>query len=287
MKLRARAVAWVLGAVTVLAAEAATSSETLAEAWREVEFLNFDRAIALFESQDTGSSPQAREARIGLALALHYRQPDRESDKRRAAEIYDALIAEIDGAPSDPSDRLAVYLRARMLAGVNFPGDRSDTAHAAALFERLINPDTEDVFAELAASHLATLAFAEGTTESAERGVRMLRERLAAQPDHLLAGVQWMQVGNALRYPLNDDSAAMDAYERALDARLPAENLIPSVHWRIARLAESAGRTEIARTHYEALAREHGRSLFAHESERALERLAPSENSAESQEIEP
>jgi len=96
-----------------------------------------------------------------------------------------------------------------------------------------------------------------------------------------------MLLGNALRYHQNDDAGAVDAYEQALAAGLAAESLIPSVHWRIARLAENTGNVPTAVHHYRVLVRDYQRSLFAHESARALARLGPRTGSVESEESAP
>lgn len=262
-------------AMTLSLPASAATDQSLKDAWAEVEFLNFDRAISAFSEHAESGDPSSKQARIGLALALQYRQPDREGDKRRAAEMYDAMIATMDQVPTDPADRLILYLRARMHAGVSFPGDEPDAAEASKLFERLAAPGTADIFTELAAAHLALIELSAEDDARREAGIQQLRARLAQQPEHVLAGAQWMMLGNALRFPTDDPIGAVAAYERALEVGLPAENLIPSVHWRIARLAETLGDRERATAHYKLLSTEYKRSLFSHESSLAVERLAP------------
>lgn len=233
--------------------------------------MNYDRAIRSFEAfVDSPDPALRRQARIGLALALQYRQPDRKDDKQRAEEIYNALIGDMGPTPVSPADHLLLYLRARMAADIDYPGDTPDWELADKLHRRLMDSPEAGLYAELAASESALLNLKRGDPKLS---VAMLEARLAADADNPLAAAQNMLAGGTELYLLDDPASAIGRFRSALDAGIPVPTLPPSYIWGVARLADQLGKREVALEYYQRILSDFSQTLYADESLRAVRRL--------------
>jgi hypothetical protein len=259
-------------------APAGSGRTRAAQAWDEVRFLNYAGAAKIFASLRRAApagSEQRREATMGLAVCLHYRQPDTEADKTGAAGLYDELIADAGDADSGGHRYrpLALLLRARLADQVDFRGDRPDPRTAEGLYVRLMREYPEDVLAHEAAIYLAQLRIHSGDPETAARGAGALQVWAELHRGNPLEALQWMEVADAWCRPFENPHQAVAALLEAESAGLPAGVKRDVFLWRLACLARRAGYDAVARDCFERIVREEPRSPLCHAAQQHVEEL--------------
>jgi outer membrane protein assembly factor BamD (BamD/ComL family) len=243
------------------------------QAWREVAFLNYGKAAGLFEklrnSQAAGSESWRRSS-LALAVCLHQKQPDVESDKAKAARLYDELLA---GAADADTTPLALLFAARLADKSDFPGDTPDPATAASLYARLMREFPGSAPAHEAAVHLAQQRIFSGDEREARRGIEELQAWAEAHPGNPAEGLQWLEIGGAWRHPFNDPARAVEAFVRAEQAGLPPMTRRDAFFWRVANLAGKSGNTAVSTRYFERIIVEQPRSAYGYLAQRRIAAL--------------
>jgi len=241
--------------------------------WTEIGYMNFRGAAKQFARALKGAapgSPAGIEAKLGLALCLQHRQPDVQSDKQRAARLYDELIKETHGNPLQP---VVLLLRARMADQIDFYGDKPDPTVARGLYDQLIRAWPRSPLIHRAALYRAQLAVFTMTPEGARRGIRELSDWLAKYPDNPLAYLQWTLIALTYMEPLKEPAKAVEAFRRAERVGLPAYSQRDAFYWRVANLAQMAGDRTTAVEYFRRIITEVQRSSFAYEAQERIREL--------------
>jgi len=245
----------------------------LLEAWQDVGYLDYRRATPQFEKLRKGAaegSDEWRQAMLGLALCLHQRQPDVKADKERAAGLYDELIAASDKAPIQAT---ALLLRGKLAQLVDYFGDEEDFAGAATSYSRILSDWPESSSAGEAALYLAQTAIFTMDKDAARKGIAQLEAWVTAHPDNPYAASHWLLIALAQRMPLEDQGAAVGASLNALKAGLPKEMKVDLLYWRIATMAQNAGKLEIARDFYTRIIVEVQRSSYTYMAQEQIREM--------------
>lgn len=255
-----------LGGLTIatLCCAGVTRGDGLAQAWEDVGYLDYRRALPQFRrilKAADASSAEWRQAMLGQALCLHQRQPDVKADKERAAELYDALIAASD---KEPIQATALLLRGKLSQLVDYFGDEEDFAGAAESYQRILRDWSESSSAGEAALYLAQCAIFTMDKDATRKGIARLEAWVKAHPDNPYAASHWLLIALAYRMPLEDQSAAVDASLNALKVGLPKEMKVDRLYWRIATMAQNSGRLEVARDFYTRIIVEVQRSSYTY-----------------------
>jgi len=245
-----------------LAAEA-----TLADGWRDVGYLDYHKALGSFTQVLKGLQPGSDEylqASLGEAVCLQYQQPDAQSDKDRASELYEGVIKASDGKAIQA---MALLLRGRLADQIDYYGDKPDTATARACYERILKDWPSSDLIDQAALYLAELDVLSMQPEQVKQGIASLEAWLAQRPHNKLAVTQWMLVGLGYTYPLNEPTKAVEAYQKAEALGLPRHIQLDSFCWRVGNLAERAGDKALAIRYFTRIISEVKRSGFAYEAQ--------------------
>ncbi len=249
--------------LTLLSCIGAVAGE-LDDAWQDVAYLDFRRAAPRFEAARRAAPPAGtawRDATLGLALCLHQRQPDVRADKERAATLYDELIAASAG---DAVQATALLLRGKLAQLVDYFGDDEDPLAAAVFYERVLRDWSDSPCAPEAALYLAQTAIFSMDREQAAGGIARLATWLQAHPDNPFAATQWLLISLGYRMPLENEGAAAEAGLSVLQAGLPMTAKRDGLYWRIAAMAQQAGKRELARDCYARIITEVQRSAYAY-----------------------
>ncbi len=241
--------------------------------WTEIGYMNFRGAAKQFGRALKGAaagSPAGIKAKLGLALCLQHRQPDVQSDKQRAARLYDELIEETAG---NPLQAVVLLLRARMADQVDYYGDKPDAVKARGLYDRLIRTWPHSPLIHRAALYRAQLAVFTMTPEGARRGIRELSDWLARYPDNPLAYLQWTLIALTYMEPLKKPAKAVEAFRRAERVGLPTYSQRDAFFWRVANLSQLAGDRSTAVEYYRRIITEVQRSSFAYEAQERIREL--------------
>jgi len=245
----------------------------LDEAWGDIGYLDFRKPVAAFEKareKAAPGTPEWIEATIGLAVSLHQRQPAAKADKERAAALYDDVVA---AAAGRPVQALALLLRARLADRPDFVGDTPDPPLARTLYGRILTDWPDSPLAHHAAIYRSQLDIFTMDPERARRGVKEMREWIAAHPKNPLASLQWLLIGYAYMHPLNDPAQTVRAYEQAEAAGLPAHTNLGVFYLQAAVLAEKAGDKATAIVYYRRLIEKAALSGFAYQAQLRLRAL--------------
>ncbi len=261
-------------AVTMVALSTAGLAKAgLPEAWQDVGFLDYRRAMPQFEKVRKGAAPDSdtwRKATLGLALCLHQRQPDVKGEKERAAELYDDLIASSD---HESIQATALLLRGKLDQLVDYFGDEENFAGAAESYARVLRDWPESSSAGEAALYLAQTAIFTMDADAARKGIADLEMWATAHPDNPYASSHWLLIALAHRMPLEDQAAAVEASRSALKAGLPKEMKVDLLYWRIATMAQNSGKLEIARDFYTRIIVEVQRSSYTYMAQQRIREM--------------
>ncbi len=245
----------------------------LAEAWQDVGYLDYRRAMPQFEKLRKGAEEggeEWRQATLGLALCLHQRQPDTKAEKERAAELYDELIAASDEAPVQAT---ALLLRGKLDQLVDYFGDEENFAGAGECYARILRDWPDASSAGEAALYLAQTAIYTMDKDAARQAIARLEAWVTAHPDTPYAASHWLLIALAHRMPLEDQGAAVDASLKALEAGLPREMRVDLLYWRIATMAQNAGKLEVARDFYTRIIVEVQRSGYTYMAQERIKEM--------------
>lgn len=245
----------------------------LPEAWQDVGFLDYRRATPQFELLRKGAAPDSdvwRQATLGLALCLHQRQPDAKDEKERAAALYDALIAASD---KHPIQATALLLRGKLNQFIDYFGDEENYTGAAESYARILRDWPGTSSAGEAALYLAQTAIFTMDTEATRQGIAQLEAWVKAHPDTPYAASHWLLIALAQRMPLANQSAAVDASLKAIEAGLPEEMNVDLLYWRIAKMAQNTGRLATARDFYARIITEVQRSSYTYMAQEQIREM--------------
>ncbi|MBL7077358.1 MAG: hypothetical protein ISS31_07790 [Kiritimatiellae bacterium] len=257
----------------VLSVVGAAQASELTSAWEDVGFLDYRRAFPQFERVQKIAAPQSPEwqqATLGMALCLHQRQPDVKAHKERAAELYDALVAASDEAPIQAT---ALLLRGKLDQLVDYFGDEENFAGAARSYERILRDWPESSSAGEAALYLAQTAIYTMDKDATRKGMAQLEAWVKAHPDTPYAASHWLLIALGHRMPLEDQGAAVDASLNALKAGLPKEMKVDLLYWRIATMAQNAGKLAVARDFYTRIIVEVQRSSYTYMAQERIREM--------------
>jgi len=221
-------------------------------------------------SEAPADSPAWLEATLGLAVSLHHAQPDVRSDKERAGELYDQVIAVCTDRSVLPQ---ALLLRARLADQIDYSGDTPDPETARALYERIRRDFPESRQAGEATLYLGHAAAMSGEAEAATSAIGDLEQWIAAHPDGPLVSLQWEFIGCLNMYPLDDPAAAVEAFLKAEAAGLPPMTQMDAFFWRVANLAARAGDSKTAARYFRRIILEQPRSGYGYEAQLRLREL--------------
>jgi tetratricopeptide (TPR) repeat protein len=158
------------------------AKDGLSDGWREYDYQNFDGAERIFkEVLNDRATPadQALQARIGVAMVVHYRMPG--GDPARALPLYRAVLDSLP--PQHPARPNLLLLIGRAYAQMKKPMNDS----ARVYFEKILAeyPGTiESDEAALEKAYILSLVQAERDFRAA---MRFLEEYCAASPNNTLA----------------------------------------------------------------------------------------------------
>ena len=258
------------GAALAARSPAAGPTDRLDAAWDEIGYMNFRGTSDTFRDarkRAEPGSPAWLEASLGYALSLQHRAPDVRSDKEEAAAIYDELLSRTDGNPLQP---LILLLRARLEDQIDYYGDVVRPEAARAYYEKLIADWPDSPLVHRAALYRAQLDVFRMTPEAAERGIREMRAWLEAHPANPLASLQWMLIGHAAMYPVEEPARALEAFLAAERVGLPKHTQLDTFFWLVAQLAREAGRPAVSARFLRRIIVEQPRSNFAYEAQQRL-----------------
>jgi tetratricopeptide (TPR) repeat protein len=234
----------------------------------------FDRAL---ERAEPGSD-WWEQARYGRAVALWHRTPGTSDAVAEAERVFQQLAREAEA----PSLRLrSLRNLGRMAELHDFPGDAIDLSTARRYYEEVIRIAPDSSEADEVAVRLAGTYFHEfEDRERVAAGVRLLMEWVERRPQNPSAGAMWLLIGDLEREVLNRTPAALAAYQKADAAGLPDRTGAAAVYWRIAQVAESVQRADVAREYYRRIILEFPVTGRTWEARRALARLEKVEGGA-------
>lgn len=245
----------------------------LEDAWQDVGYLDYRRAAPQFENVLKSAEPKSdpwRQAMLGLALCLHQRQPDVKSDKDRAGELYDELIAVSDGIAIQAT---ALLLRGKLDQLTDYFGDEEDFSAAARSYSRILHDWPESASADEAALYLAQTAIYTMDKTAAAAGIEQLEAWATVHPDAPYAAAQQLLIALAQRMPLEDQAAATAASLKAIEAGLPKEMKVDTLYWRIATMAENCGQIEVAKDFYTRIIVEIKRSGYTYAAQQRIKAM--------------
>jgi tetratricopeptide (TPR) repeat protein len=263
----------VLAAIVVLTAPVVAiraADSALEIAWQDVDYLDYRRAAPQFQKIRKSADKNTdrwRQATLGLALCLHQRQPDTKADKDTARELYDELI---QASNDHDIQATALLLRGKLDQLIDYFGDKEDFSSAARHYERILKQWPHSRCADQAALHLAQTAVFSMDKASTSNAVEKLGKWVNSNPANHYAATQWLLLSLAYRVPLDNPSAAVDTSILAVDAGLPKEMAVDTLYWRIASLAESIGKTDIARDFYTRIISEIQRSRYTYSAQQQI-----------------
>ncbi len=238
------------GFIAVYGLAATGNEKLLAKAWSDVGYLDYRQACIIFERLYAETKPESadwREITLGLALCLHQRQPDNKADKERAKQLYDKLIASSDGKSIQAT---ALLLRGKLYQLNDYFGDKVNFKKAAEDYRRILRDWPESDCADEAALYLAQTSMYTMDKEATAKSIVQLKQWMDTHPNSKYIASYWLLIALADRMPLKDQSAAVDASLKAIDAGLPKEMEKDVLYWRIATMAQNIGKTQIAHDFY-------------------------------------
>jgi len=218
-----------------------TSQPSLEQALEHLELLEFDRAVESFEQilahTEEGSAEWERAA-YGMAMALQYDRPVAESALLQAMSLLEAIVA---AAGSEELRSQAALDIGRLHERRDFPGDTIDVIGARDWYEKAeaLAPDADMVARirlRLASSYVDEL-----DRESVETAVRILQSYLSEYPDSDWATVFQQYMGDLFAFNLDNNRAALAAYERAYAKGFAVEPMTDRFLWRMISWAEEMG----------------------------------------------
>ncbi|QHI68041.1 tetratricopeptide repeat protein [Tichowtungia aerotolerans] len=258
-------------ASTLLLAAFACQGASLDKAWDEVEYVNYRGAYPLFE-QEFRNTPESSEALFGMALCLHYRQPDVAGDKAEAERLYKQLIDQTAEAPG-PWRLPAMLNLAQLYGQIDYISDTRRPEKAIELYDQILDEFPDSPLATQALLYRSSLELDEMNPEKARDTAARLRRRAEARPDDPYLYNLWRMVAMASEHPLNQPAEAIDAYRKAEQAGLPPNSRKDILFWRIANLAERINRNDLAIHYYRKIAEELKHTNFAYEASLRLAAL--------------
>ena len=240
-----------------------------------IETLEFVDAADAFDQVLARTAPPAllwQQATFGKALAMQHITPPSESYIDQAVGLYKQLL---EKTPDSKFAPLATLSLGRIAEVRDFPGDASDLDAARTHYQRVLDqwPDTN--FAHEAAIRIAGLSLQQIDDPQAMRaGVAYLQAYLAQHPDNRYASIMYEQIGQTYDLAFDEYGPATEAYMKALRIGLLTQAELPQVLWRVAQLAERAGRPADAAYCYQQILTGALRSGRSFEARLALKRLA-------------
>ena len=203
-----------------------------------------DAHIGFTEALEKGKGSE-RETRFGLAITLLGKQPRTRGNIDEAAQMLDRLIAE---KADDDLGIASRYFRARIEERHRF---EPDLVKAAAGYQSLFEQHREHWFGQMAIVHYAMIRLYEGNgadkqarLDEVERLEPLLTANAALRDFHSLLGLAY------LRFELHDDRA-LRHFLAADAAGVPRWSSRGHVYVRIAELARSLGKNEVAIDYYQ------------------------------------
>jgi tetratricopeptide (TPR) repeat protein len=248
-----------------------SQSTPLKQAWEEVEYVNYTGAAAFFE-QEIRRDPDSAEALFGLALCLHYCQPNTADDKTSAEAHYLELISQTEGSPSQWR-QLAMLNLAQLYDQVDYTSDTPQPAKAIELYSRILDEFPDSPIATQAILYRSTLEIADMNPQSASKAVRQLRLWAEQHPNDPDLYNLWCLIAQASLHPLNRPDETIAAYRKAEQAGLPPNSRKDIFFWRLANLAETSGQIELAIHYYREIAENLQHTNFAYEASLRLAAL--------------
>lgn len=256
----------------------ACSGAPLDKAWEEVEYINYTGAAPIFQ-QELRRNPDSAEALFGLALCLHYQQPDTASDKTNAEKHYLELINQTDKA-SSRWQLLGMLNLAQLYDQIDYTLDTPQPAKAIELYNQILDKFPNSPVATQALLYRSVLEIAGMNPQTASNAVKALQLWAKTHPGDPDLYNLWCLVAQACLNPLDRPDEAIEAYRKAEQAGLPPNSRKDIFFWRLANLAESAGQTELAIHYYREISENLRHTNFAYE---AALRLAALEARKEAQ----
>ncbi len=265
---------WILGLCLCAWLQAADEPSALEKAQREIALQNFKGALPMMEeiravAQD--GSDDWLAATIGMAVCYHQRQPDTESDKKEAAQLYETVINKTNGK-KHKLEPLALFMRARLADLIDYHSDTPDPKTAKDCYEKLMEAWPEHELAGYAALFRAVQEVESGDAKRVRAGVDLLKSWLEKHPKNPLAATQWSLIAQAYMLNLDEPANAVSAYRKVLDAGL-VDMRPDKTFWRIAIMAQKAGDKKTAIEFYTRIINEVPRSPFGYESQLRLKDL--------------
>ncbi len=242
----------------------------LQEAWHDIDFLDFRRATIDFtEVLKTAedNSREWQEATLGLAVSLHQRQPDTPDDKKRAAHLYETLLA---SSADDVIKSSALLLRGKLEQFIDYYGDKENFKAAISYYEQVLKKYPDSTSADQAALYMSQCLVYSMDKKQAKKGIRELKKWIKDHPDNPFAATQWLFISLAYRVPLDDISKSIDAAIKAVEIGLPEGSGVDIVLWRIAEMAQKIGKKDIANKYYTKIIKELPRSRYVYMAQQRI-----------------
>lgn len=249
----------------------------LAAAHRFMTSLNYNAAADIYRpilEELEVSDPHWPEAAFGYATSLWHQTPPNDGLVEEASQLFERVAAERPGSDWALSARLNL---ARILMLRDYPGDAEKPEAARSILEGLVEEADGFLRHEAMVRLVETHRMEMDDRASLETARELLRTWLDEHPDNPFAALMWEQLG---RMELLD----FERPQEALAAFLEAEKIgfsDPSrgglMLWRIAELARSEGRMEVAVHYYQKLVREAPSSGRAYEAQMALRKIRKTE----------
>ncbi len=270
MRLRTALVAF----LCLLGAGTSRGAEELAQAWRWVAEQRYAEARAVFEPAVSAGGAGAREARLGLAVALLGVQPKTQGNVNRAREVLGPL------ASSQPADAWALQGRYFLGRIAELHEREPNVVLARRIYRGLFEEHPQAPIAQAAAVKYVLLALnaveppeaKQATLARMESLSGLFAEAFARRDYHVVMAYGYLRhaperLGDARRHALAAEAAGFT------DAERRRSNLL-----RIAELSRALDDPATARSYYEqflAGAARDTRALLVRERLAALPPVAP------------
>lgn len=233
---------------------------------------NFDLAAEAFAGARAASpagSELWQQGTLGLAVSLHQQVPIEIGRIADAAKLYEEVAEQ--GGKSLLAAR-ACLNRGRIAEQRDTNDDVVDLATARLWYQKVVDGWPDQPIAGEATLRLAVTWIQTLQPDAVRTGIRLCEER-AARPGEVWAGALWKQAGDAWWMCLRDNSQAVQALVKCIEAGHPDPSRAWTTSWCIASLAEAAGDKSTALTYYRRIIERHptsGRAWDAQNRMRAL-----------------
>jgi len=235
---------------------------------------SFDLAADHFVRARAAAAPGTEEwlqATLGLAVAIHHRVPlNAQRINEQAVPLYEEAFAK--GGRSLTAARAALN-RGRAAEQRDEKDDPIDAETARTWYKKVAEGWADDPIAGEATLRLVESYIQTLDAEQARTGIALGEARATSHPADPWTGSLWQQAGDAWWVVVHDRENAIRCLLKAEEAGLPDPARGWITIWRIATLAEEAGKREIAIDHFRRIVEKYPASGKGWEAQQRLRGL--------------